>query len=95
MISDLWDYPPLPFLEQVLKHCPRAALLYIKLWQKKDKNHEVHGHLDPLTNLTGDTKTLFMNKVLDLVSEGLVSMNRTDKFICIQLVDWNTFEDEQ
>lgn len=32
------DFPPINYFIRVLKNCPKSALLYIQLWEKKGSN---------------------------------------------------------
>lgn len=88
MMADLWVYPPLPFLEQVLRHCPRSGLLYLKLWQEKNEECRCHFSKKDISNFMHPHA--FSNALRKLCDEGLVSCNEGQNSLTIELVDWSS-----
>jgi hypothetical protein len=83
------ELPPRLFLRQVAKNCPKAALTYMDLWERKGKNNRVlvckkDVRQEYLTNLATFNHNIFLIGI-----EGLASYSETDDFIAIELVDWN------
>jgi len=91
-LAQLWDYPPKPFLEQVLEHCSGAATLYMYLWEKRDTNCCVHIPKKELYTKFHPNKVT--NDIRALNNEGLVSLfDSKPGHICAELVDWQEFEE--
>jgi hypothetical protein len=44
------NYPP--FLDEVHEHCPRAALLYTKLWRERNDKNTVIYHKESVLEFT-------------------------------------------
>ncbi len=86
--NNFWEYPPLPYLEHVLKNCPKAGLTYLNLWQKCDKNMRYSVPSDRIPYHTLQATAAFKHNLLLLVREGLISIHEGDKDISIELVDW-------
>lgn len=90
-INNFWEYPPLPYLEHVLKNCPKAGLTYLNLWQKRDKHMRYSVPSGQVPYHTLQSTAQFRHNLLLLVREGLISMHEDGKSIRVELVDW---EDE-
>jgi hypothetical protein len=84
------ELPPVMFLTLVTDHCPEAASLYIKLWNKKDsENQSVILHEDIRMEFLEST-TRFRNFLFRLLKESLVNFEERDDSFCIELVGWDT-----
>lgn len=91
-IAEFWEYPPYPFLQQVLHHCPKAALTYWHLWKQKDKNNNVS-----MTNKDVSYfkhPNAFKSDLRQLNIEGLISYDEDGGKISIEMVDWESFDTE-
>lgn len=90
-----WDYPPYPYLEVVLTHCPRAGRLYLELWKERDEFKRVL-ILDkelPLRFLL--RKRQLVDQLMLLVREGVLSFEESPDKLTIELTDWDeNFLDE-
>jgi len=40
-MSDYINFPPSSILINILEECPRSALVYLKLWEIKDKSNKI------------------------------------------------------
>lgn len=90
MISQIFDYPPYPYLYQVALYCPKAVLSYMQLWEKRDKNTcKTTVIKSELKNQYLITQTKFKNDLLLLMREGLISIRETDYSIEVDLVDYD------
>lgn len=93
MRSPLWDYPPYPYLHQVLSHCHKAGLTYMDLWkQRDDKNKVIVGKDEIRTKFLSTTHTFHHNLLL-LAKEGLVNVDERPNSLIIELTGWDN-EDE-
>ena len=90
--NQAWDYPPYPYLEQVLSHCPKAGYTYLYLWKHRDcENFLQIKRLDISTQTLISTAT-FMHNLRLLASEGLISFEEKAADVVIEIVDWD-FDD--
>lgn len=95
MATPLWDYPPYPFLQHTLLYCPKAAYLYMKLWEIKNSNSTVIVKKDSINTAFLMSTATFNHNVRLLCREGLISVVDKPKTLSIELVDWddgNEFE---
>ena len=86
-----WDYPPYPFLEQVLSHCPKAGWTYLFLWKERDAFDCLRIKKLDIPAKTLMSRISFDANMRNLCREGLVSAYQTDDDLQIELVRW---EDE-
>lgn len=86
--------PPVPYLHQIANHCPEAMSLYLGLWQRQDLDGHVHCKKEDIKREFLFSKTKFENKLLPLLSEGLVSViYDSPQEIEVELVGWGLLED--
>ena len=71
------SYPPFDNLLQILKNCPKSALLYCQLWELKDSNNEVHVDKLKVQDVFCISHTLFKNTCLPIAKDGLISFKKT------------------
>lgn len=88
MIHQLYDYPPYPFLQQVLDHCPKSGYLYLNLWKNRDKDNKIQILKKDIQNEYLISPIKFRNDLLHLCREALVSIDETPNSIYIELTDW-------
>lgn len=89
IITELWDYPPLPYLELVTQHCHKAAATYMALWKKRDKENcliikKSDIHEDYLMNVSS-----FNHNLRLLAKECVLNYEDHPKHIKIELVGWD------
>jgi len=84
-----WDYPPLPYLEQVLNHCPRAAQTYLWLWTHSDENRRVRLRSSTIADVTMISRARFNNSLREIFREGLISFKEHLDIIEAELVTWD------
>lgn len=86
------ESPPLEFLKIVIKNCPHAALTYITLWTKKDKDEHVIIAFNEVCEQFLMPHNKFKNHILALSSEQLISFSIIDKMYVIELVKWDQID---
>jgi hypothetical protein len=84
-----WDYPPYPYLEIVLKTCPKAARLYLKLWRDRDENHALIIDRKEIKKQFLLTPGALLDKLMLLAEEGLVCVYEHPTLLRIELTEWN------
>ena len=84
-----WDYPPYPYLELVLRICPRAGLIYLKLWNERDKYDSVVIFRDQVKTKFLMKTSMFLEKLMLLASEGLVCVEEHPNLLRIELTGWD------
>ncbi len=82
------EYPPYAYLTQVLQHCPKAGLTYLKLWSEKNLSNEITVENNKIQNIFFVSKTKFKNDLLLLVNEGLISVNEYPSCLVIEMTGW-------
>ncbi len=88
-MSNSWDYPPYPFLSQVLQHCPQAGKLYLDLWKTQDKEGFSVLQKKEISSLFYLHPLAFKRKLLDLCSEGVCSLMEEDDKYVIEFISWD------
>jgi len=89
-VQNVWEYPPYPFLEQVLEHCPKAGKTYCFLWKKRDKDNRV---LLQREDYTFRHPNAFKEDLRKLFNEGLISFKDLGNRISIEMISWEDMED--
>ncbi len=86
-----YDYPPYPYLEQVLKNCPNSGSLYLKLWADRGVNNKLIIRKKQVQTEFLMTKPLWIDRINKLVAEGVVSYWETKDKIKfeIELTDYD------
>jgi len=77
-MKDYSEFPPLIYFTRVLKTCPKSALLYIQLWNKKGKHMIV---VTPKRDVRKEyliSPTLFRNLLSPLMYLNLLSFVEND-----------------
>lgn len=85
----VWDYPPYPYLEVVVTHCPMAARLYLDLWIERDDYCRILVKEEEFPTRFLMKKSAFIGKLLQLVREGVISYEENADAIIIEMVEWN------
>lgn len=80
--------PPYHYLMQVTNHAPKAASTYISLWNAKNKENKINISKEEIKSSFLITPTKFKNDLLQLVREGLCSIDESPNNITIEMVDW-------
>lgn len=89
MRLELWDYPPYPYLHQVLSHCHKAGVTYLDLWKERDKNNKVTIEKDEIRSRFLASTHNFHHNLLLLVKEGLLSIDESSNRLIVELTDWD------
>ena len=90
-----FSYPPYAYLEQVLLNCPKASLLYWKLWRHKDSENKIHIFKHDLYEIFGFSVKKFNHDLMLLTNQGLVSsVFKQDRKIEIELVGWDDYDED-
>ncbi|HLT41317.1 MAG TPA: hypothetical protein VKZ95_01325 [Sphingobacteriaceae bacterium] len=92
MRAQIWDYPPYPYLAQVLNHCCKAAGTYLDLWKVRDKENKILVEKDDIRMRFLTSTHHFNHNVLLLAREGLASIQETPTHLSIELTDWDDGE---
>jgi len=88
------ETPPKLYLKQVANHCPKAMSTYLDIWDKKNKQNQLHVYKEDLKSDFLTSLTKFRNDLLHLVKEGLISMKETKKVIHVDITGWDNDFDE-
>jgi hypothetical protein len=89
-----WEYPPMPYLEQVLNHCSRAGQTYVWLWKHADDNKVCHVRASHIAEATLISKATFKHSLRALCREGLLSFQESDDIMEIELTGWDDEDDQ-
>ena len=89
-IYQIEEMPPKPFLMQVLNHCSKAALLYIHLWEKRDKDNRVIMTKEDVSHIMHHSA--FRDNLRKLNCEGLIDYSESLGGIWVEMVDWQDVE---
>jgi len=93
-MMDYSDFPPCPYFMQILRHFPECALLYCKLWGSKNTNYALAiNKSDIFTNFL-ISPTVFRNRLVNLMEEGLLSFESSPVFYYIELIAFDRLEDD-
>lgn len=92
--AQLFDYPPHPYLKQVLVHCPKAGATYMQLWESRNKNNRVSIYKKQVKSEYLISQSKFKNDLLLLVREGLASIDESPLMLTIELVGWDDNYDQ-
>lgn len=79
---------------QILRHSPDAAMLYCKLWGSKNKKHKLAVKKQDIFNIFLISPTVFRNRIVKLMEEGLLSFETTPEFYYIELIAFDDIEDD-
>jgi hypothetical protein len=93
LTNQVWDYPPYPYLEQVLSHCPKAGCTYLYLWKHRDSNNYLQIERDKIPSSTLFSTASFLHNLRLLASEGLISFIEKGNRLKIELVGWDIFDE--
>lgn len=84
-----WDYPPYPFLRQVLQHCADSGKLYLDLWVLRDEEGMVEVPKADVVKIFLLHPAGFKKKLLALCVEGVCSMYETEDKYLLEFVRWD------
>lgn len=88
-------FPPCPYFIQILRHSPEAAMLYCKLWGSKNKKHKLAVKKQDIFNIFLLSPTVFRNRIVKLMEEGLLSFETTPKCYYIELIAFDELEEKE
>lgn len=88
------DFPPCPYFLQVLRHFPEAALLYFRIWGSKNSKHKLAIKRQDIPNIFLMSPTVFRNRIVKLMEEGLLSFETTPTLYYIELVPFDEIDDD-
>ncbi len=83
------NLPPRPYLVQVLKNCPKSGLLYLDLWNMRNRDNIVFIEKGQIRTIFLTSTLRFRNDLMGLVREGLASAEETPSHYSIELVGWD------
>lgn len=86
------DYPPYQFLKQVVNHCPKAASVYMDIWERRDEQNCFSTTYKKLSEDLLISKPAFKSALRQLCKEGLLNFceREVDGKVTIELVDWDS-----
>lgn len=86
------DYPPYHFLKQVVNHCPKAASVYMDIWERRDEQNCFSTSYKVIGEEFLISKAAFRNAIRMLCKEGLLNFCEPEDQdrVTIELVDWNS-----
>jgi hypothetical protein len=84
-MQNLWDYPPYPYLEQVLVDSPAAGHTYMKLWSKRNPLN--------ITEIKPDWRYEYGKNLKKhlwmLCNQGLINVDERPSVTIVELVGWD------
>lgn len=83
-----WPYPPYPYLDQVIKNCPKAAETYMWLWAHKDKNQKVKLTSSDVLRHTMQNRRTFVHNCVMLARQGVLDIEYDKDAIKVEVVGW-------
>ena len=89
------SFPPCPYFMQILRHSPDAAILYCKLWGSKNIHYKIGIKKNDIFNIYLISPTIFRNRLVKLMEEGLLSFETTPEMYYIELVAFDNMEEEE
>jgi hypothetical protein len=88
-VQQIWDYPPYPYLEQVLISAPAAAYTYMKLWSNRNPLNITS--IEP--NYRYAYGRNFKQNLLKLCNQGLINVDERPSVTIVELVGWDHEDD--
>jgi len=88
------DFPPCPYFLQVLRHNPNCAIFYYRIWGSKNTEHKLAIKKEDIFNTFLVSTTIFRNRLVKLMEEGLLSFETTPKFYYIEFVAFDDLDDD-
>lgn len=89
MIEHLCDYPPQPYFNQVLTHCPKAAQTYCHIWKHQDKDNVYRVEKKSIPDEFLLHTSTVKGHLRALCREGLINIDETPNTINVELVPWD------
>jgi hypothetical protein len=81
-MNDYKEFPPIKYFTRVLKSCPKSALLYAQLWNKKSKQMKISIEKVDIRKEYLLSPTMFRNLLAPLMYLNLIHlMERDEKFL--------------
>lgn len=74
---------------QVLRHYPHTAYFYSKLWNCRNDDNKLAIGRDDIFTIFLISPTVFKNRLINLLEEGLLSFETTPEFYYIELVGFD------
>ena len=71
-MKDYTEFPPLKYFTRTLKNCPKSALLYVQIWQKKDRHMNVVTYKKDVRKEYLISPTMFRNLLSPLMFLNLI-----------------------
>ena len=78
-MKDYSEFPPLTHFTRVLKNCPRSALLYTQIWQKKNENMNLVTEKRDVRKEYLISPTMFRNLLAPLMFLNLIHFVESDE----------------
>lgn len=70
-------------------------MLYCKLWESKNKHYKLAVKKQDIFNIFLISPTVFRNRIVNLMEEGLLSFENTPEFYYIELIAFDEVEDDE
>ncbi len=86
------DLPPIPYLTQILKNCPKSGLVYLDLWKMRNKENVIMVEKRLVRQLFVTSLVRFRNDVTGIVREGLANVDETPSHFIIEMVGWDEID---
>lgn len=80
------EFPPVKYFLRVLKCCPKSALLYTELWQRKDRNFRLKAQKQDIRKEYLISPTMYRNLLAPLVFLNLIRFSESDEKFQIDLM---------
>lgn len=74
---------------QILRHFPEAAMLYCKLWGSRNSTNQLAVKKQDIFSIFLVSPTVFRNRIVNLMEEGLLSFETTPESYYIELVSFD------
>jgi hypothetical protein len=84
-----WDYPPYPYLEQVLLETPGAGRTYMKLWERRNPLNIT----EIKANMRNEYGKNLKQHLWMLCEQGLINVSERPSTLFVELVNWDNEDD--
>jgi hypothetical protein len=91
--SDYNIFPPLKYFLRVLKSCPKSALIYMQLWEKKNKHSKLIIQKKDIRKEYLISPTMFRNLLSPLMFLNLIIFLESDEKFQIDILGPKVNED--
>ena len=78
-MKDYTEFPPIKYFTRVLKSCPKSALLYVQLWNKKGRQMNLVSQKKEIRKEYLISPTMFRNLLSPLMFLNLINFVESDE----------------